>query len=95
MDRIIQFVGAYHLKLGAEVDAVVFAGGIGEKGVQLRKVISQKIECLGYPPLDNALNDNANKQKEIVVQLSRPVLDENDARRPKRILVCKTDEQVR
>ncbi|KAF5327816.1 hypothetical protein D9619_004575 [Psilocybe cf. subviscida] len=93
VDRIIQFIGAYHLKLGADVDALVFAGGIGEKSVELRKVTSQKIECLGYPSLDASLNDGASKQKETVIQISSHSFNESAAVRPKQILMCKTDEQ--
>ncbi|KAL8883340.1 MAG: hypothetical protein Q9192_007237, partial [Flavoplaca navasiana] len=30
-DRVVSFIGSYYVKLGGEVDALVFAGGIGEK----------------------------------------------------------------
>ena len=43
VDRILHYVGSYHLKLNGEVDAIVFAGGIGEKGVQLRSMIVEKL----------------------------------------------------
>src|ERR1700710_2676893 len=32
VDRIIGYVGSYYVSLHGKVDALVFAGGIGEKG---------------------------------------------------------------
>ena len=36
VDRVLDFVGAYHLKLGADIDALVFACGVGELSYELR-----------------------------------------------------------
>ena len=36
VDKILNFVGGYYVKMGGKLDALVFAGGIGEKGSQLR-----------------------------------------------------------
>src|ERR1700737_645896 len=32
VDRVVGFIGSYWVKMGGKVDALVFAGGIGEKG---------------------------------------------------------------
>ncbi|KXN81337.1 putative acetate kinase, partial [Leucoagaricus sp. SymC.cos] len=48
MDRIVGFVGAYFVKLGGEVDALVFFGGIGEKSWHLRKAVGKRAQCLGF-----------------------------------------------
>jgi len=90
VDRILHYVGSYHLKLNGEVDAIVFAGGIGERGVQLRSLIAEKVRCLGYCELDEGKNEGTSKESDVVVDISSPAGDG----RSKRIMVCKTDEQL-
>ena len=90
-DRILNYVGSYYLKLNGNVDALVFSGGIGERSHQLRDVISKEVECLGFGPVDPAKNnDDAVKRGNIVVD----IMGEKGAGNGKRILVCKTDEQL-
>lgn len=84
VDKILGFVGAYYVKLGGEVDALVFAGGIGEKGSQLRKAIVDKIACLGFE-LDEG--KNTEPEDKLVADLSK------EGTRHK-VLVCQTDEQT-
>jgi len=86
VDRIVGFVGSYYVKLEGRVDALVFAGGIGEKGSVLRDGVLQKCQCLGFE-LDHDRN-NAPVEDVIIVQ----DIGADDARH--RTLVCKTDEQV-
>jgi acetate kinase len=66
----LDYVGSYHLKLDAQVDALVFAGGIGEHSVQLRNVLGEKIRCLGYNEVDQEKNRNAGTQKDVVCSIS-------------------------
>ena len=84
VDRIIEFVGSYYVKLEGRVDALVFAGGIGEKGASLRFIVVEKCRCLGFE-LDDEKN---NKSVERVVR----EIGKEGARH--RTLVCQTDEQV-
>ncbi|KAK4951121.1 hypothetical protein LTR66_013886 [Elasticomyces elasticus] len=56
-DRILGFVGSYYVKLDGRVDALVFAGGIGEKGWLLRRRVAAGLACLGFE-LDGAKNEN-------------------------------------
>jgi acetate kinase len=84
VDRVVEFVGAYYLKLEGKVDAVVFSGGIGEKSVELREVIIAKAACLGFT-LDHGMNAAVEQQDAKVVEIG------NDT--TKRVLVCRTDEQ--
>ncbi|KAH9481510.1 putative acetate kinase [Psilocybe cubensis] len=92
LDRILHFVGSYHLKLGGEVDAIVFAGGIGEKSVQLRSMVGERLQCLGYPQIDAERNESVGKVDEVVVEIS--VDKGQTSNRQKHILVCHTDEQL-
>jgi len=55
VDRIVGYVGAYFVKLGGEVDALTFSGGIGEKSGELRKAVVEKVSCLGFK-LDGTAN---------------------------------------
>ncbi|KAK4502907.1 hypothetical protein PRZ48_006334 [Zasmidium cellare] len=84
VDRLLGFVGSYYLKLGGEVDALVFAGGIGEKGASLRRAIVEKARCLGFE-----LNDGKNEKPsdDVVVSIGKEGSKHG-------ILVCSTDEQV-
>jgi acetate kinase len=85
VDRILDFVGAYYLKLGGQVDALVFAGGIGEKSAQLRQAVADKCACLGFrlDDMKNKTRDDADLSKTV-----RPI-----GHGGKGILVCETDEQ--
>lgn len=85
VDHIADFVGSYYVKLGGDVDALVFAGGIGEKGAQLRQAVVDKVACLGF-----ALDAGANgkPKDEVVTDIGIK------AEGKKRVLICQTDEQT-
>ena len=84
VDRLVGYIGAYFVKLGGEVDALVFAGGIGEHGVELRRAVVERVGCLGFE-VDG--ERNGGLKGEVVEDVGR-----EDAK--KRVLVCKTDEQA-
>lgn len=84
VDRITGFVGSYYVKLEGQVDALVFAGGIGEKGALLRTEVIEKCRCLGFE-LDQQTNNN------IIEDVIRDI-GQDGARH--RTLICHTDEQV-
>ncbi len=84
VDRIIGYIGSYYVKLDGRVDALVFAGGIGEKATLLRTRIVEKCRCLGFD-----LDEESNKRTiEDVIQ------DVGKQNTRHRTLVCQTDEQV-
>lgn len=85
VDRITDFVAAYYVKLGGDVDALVFAGGIGEKGSQLREAVVRKVACLGFG-LDEDLNVKPGEEATVV--------DVGKVGYKHRVLICQTDEQV-
>lgn len=80
VDRILTYVGSYFLKLNGQVDALVFAGGIGEKSDRLREVIAERCSCFGFK-----LAKGSSNQAGIVRKIGegKPSL-----------LVCETDEQL-
>ena len=84
VDRILGYIGSYYVKLEGKVDALVFAGGIGEKATLLRRRILEKCQCLRFE-IDNEKNDKVIE--DLVQDIGK------EARH--RTLVCQTDEQVR
>ncbi|KAE9376829.1 acetate kinase [Stipitochalara longipes BDJ] len=83
VDRILGYVGSYYVSLHGKVDALVFAGGIGEKSDLLRKRVTDEASCLGFE-LDGELN--GKKIEDVVQEVGKKV-----ARH--RTLVCQTNEQ--
>ncbi|KAK3177084.1 hypothetical protein OEA41_008412 [Lepraria neglecta] len=83
VDRIIGFIGSYYVKLEGQVDALVFAGGIGEKAALLRTRVVEKCRCLGFE-LDQQTNNN------VIEDVVRDIGKEGTRHRT---LVCQTDEQ--
>ncbi|KAK0202601.1 acetate and butyrate kinase [Desarmillaria ectypa] len=86
-DRILNYLGSYHLKLSGCVDAVVFAGGIGEHSVELRAAVADKLKCLGYSGVSGNSGNVDSKADQVVIDISKGTAE------TKRILVCRTDEQ--
>ncbi|KAK5501287.1 hypothetical protein LTR26_000980 [Exophiala xenobiotica] len=84
IDRIVGYVGNYFVKLDGKVDALVFAGGIGEKSAYLRQVVSHKVACLGF-----TLDDDKNKK----AAEGGDVVDIGTSQKM-RTLVCETDEDA-
>ncbi|CAD6446558.1 e296e49f-989c-40b0-813a-552f2e75e4df [Sclerotinia trifoliorum] len=83
IDRILSYIGHYYVSLHGKVDALVFAGGIGEKSEVLRKRVVDEVGCLGFE-IDE--EKNGREMKEVVQDVGR-----EGARH--RTMVCLTDEQ--
>lgn len=81
------YIGNYYVKLGGEVDALVFAGGIGEKSALLRRTLSEKCKSLGVA-IDSQANDKGPQDGETVMDISK------GAGKGPRALICQTNEQV-
>ncbi|KAL2756154.1 hypothetical protein ACRALDRAFT_2042347 [Sodiomyces alcalophilus JCM 7366] len=83
VDRICGFVGSYYVALGGRVDALVFAGGIGEKSSKLRDRVAKSVSCLGFD-IDDTLN---------AADITEVVQDVSASGSRHKVLVCQTDEQ--
>ncbi|KAI0787949.1 acetate and butyrate kinase [Fomes fomentarius] len=68
------------------VDALVFAGGIGERSMELREAVITKAACLGFE-LDGEANGKVDSDESVVVDVGR-------SKDGKHVLVCRTDEQL-
>ncbi|KAK0949682.1 hypothetical protein LTS01_025771, partial [Friedmanniomyces endolithicus] len=86
VDRITDFVAAYYVKLGGKVDALVVAGGIGEKGAQLRQAVVEKVACLGFA-LDEGRNTKPDGEA-VVTDIGK------EGGSKHRVLIFQTDEQA-
>ncbi|KAF9891163.1 hypothetical protein FE257_005099 [Aspergillus nanangensis] len=86
VDRIMGYLGSYFVKLDGRIDAVVFAGGIGEKSPLLRKTIIEKARCLGLA-IDNVANEKGPADDQSIMEISQ-----GQGSGP-RVLICQTDEQ--
>uniref|UniRef100_A0A1Y1KA20 Probable acetate kinase n=1 Tax=Photinus pyralis TaxID=7054 RepID=A0A1Y1KA20_PHOPY len=84
VDRVCGFIGSYYVSLEGHVDALVFAGGIGEKSARLRGEVVRRTSCLGFA-IDQARN--SRDLTEVVEEVGS-----DQARH--RVLVCQTDEQL-
>ncbi|KAH6625987.1 acetate and butyrate kinase-like protein [Chaetomium sp. MPI-SDFR-AT-0129] len=87
VDRICGFVGAYFVSLHGRVDALVFAGGIGERSDALREAVVERVGCLGFA-LDDGDGKGGGGQDPTAV-----VWDVGKRGVEPRVLVCQTDEQ--
>jgi acetate kinase len=83
VDRICGFVGSYYVTLGGKVDALVFAGGIGEKSAELRERVVRNCACLGF-----GVDAEKNGRK-----IEGKVQDVGKEGAKHKVLVCQTDEQ--
>ncbi|KAK3354133.1 Acetokinase family-domain-containing protein [Neurospora tetraspora] len=92
VDRICGFIGSYYVSLQGQVDALVFAGGIGEKSDRLRATVVEQVGCLGFGPVDKEANETRVKEEldddHAVIEIAP-----GSKRGGHRVLVCKTDEQ--
>lgn len=82
-DRVLGFIGSYYVTLEGKVDALVFAGGIGEKSADFRAEVVNRLGCLGF-----AIDAKRNE-----MTIGETVVDIGAAGARHRTLVCLTDEQ--
>ncbi|KAK4158194.1 Acetokinase family-domain-containing protein [Chaetomidium leptoderma] len=100
VDRISGFVGAYYVSLHGHVDALVFAGGIGEQSDRLRAAVVEHVACLGF-----VLDEQANGTTAAAATADATAGEGGDGGKvvvvrdvgkqgvTPRVLVCRTDEQ--
>lgn len=68
VSRIVKYAGSYYAILGG-VDAIVFTGGIGEYSAYVRKMVLDKISCLGFD-LDVEKNESCKGKAGIITTKS-------------------------
>lgn len=83
--RLRKYVGAYAAVMGG-VDAIVFTAGIGENSALVRHRVCQRLDFLGA-----RLDEDRNRQ--VRVDLERPVAEISHPHSRVRLLVVATDEE--
>lgn len=83
VDRIVGYAGNYYVKTGGKPDALVFAGGIGEKSDLLRTKVTDALGCLGF-----SLNEEKNKHP------GQQAVEDISGNFGLKVLVVQTDEEV-
>ena len=78
---IVKYIGAYTAAMGG-VDAIVFTGGVGENGNEVRKLICQRLSFMGIQ-----LDEKANQSRGQTIEISKP---ESKVR----VFVIPTNEEV-
>lgn len=85
-NRICGYIGSYYVALEGDVDALVFAGAIGQGSARLRSAVVSGVACLGFA-IDHLGNTKENKRRDVVENIAS-VGSEHA------VLVCQTDEQL-
>lgn len=63
---IVKYIGAYTASMGG-VDAIVFTGGVGENGSEVRKLVCERLAFMGIE-----LDEESNKKRGQTIEISKP-----------------------
>ncbi len=63
---IAKYIGAYTVAMGG-VDAIVFTAGVGENSALVRKLVLERVSCLGIE-----LDEEQNKIRGEIVEITKP-----------------------
>ncbi len=63
---IAKYIGAYTVAMGG-VDAIVFTAGVGENSALVRKLVLERVSCLGIE-----LDEEKNKIRGEIVEITKP-----------------------
>jgi acetate kinase len=63
VNSIVSYISKYFVELNGDVDALVFTAGVGENAPHIRRMVVERINCLGFK-IDRELNDITRLGKE-------------------------------
>ena len=66
VNSIVDYVARYYVELKGQVDALVFTAGLGENANHIRRMVVDRIACLGFE-CDRELNDETRLGKEGII----------------------------
>ena len=69
---VVSYIAQYYVLLGG-CDCLVFTAGIGENGIEVRKEIVEKLECLGFK-LDEEKNNVKGELRKISAKDSKSLI---------------------
>ena len=63
VNSIVDYVARYYVELKGQVDALVFTAGLGENASHIRRMVVDRLNCLGFE-CDREVNDEIRLGKE-------------------------------
>ena len=66
VNSIVDYVARYYVELKGQVDALVFTAGLGENASHIRRMVIDRLNCLGFE-CDRELNDETRFGKEGII----------------------------
>ena len=63
VNSIVDYVARYYVELKGQVDALVFTAGLGENASHIRRMVVDRLNCLGFE-CDREVNDETRLGKE-------------------------------
>lgn len=87
INRIVDYIAKYYVKLEGNVDALVFTAGLGENAREFRAHIIEKLACLGI-----LLDDEKNMNTAGYLEVTEGLISSDDSKVP--IYVIPTNEEL-
>ena len=66
VNSIVDYVAKYYVELKGQVDALVFTAGLGENAHHIRRMVIDRLNCLGFE-CDREVNDETRFGKEGII----------------------------
>ena len=87
VQKVVNYIAEYFVKLEGKVDAIVFTAGTGENAREIRKTIVDKLNCLGI-----YLDRDMNSKIASYLDIKEGVISTPESKVP--VYVIPTDEEV-
>jgi len=84
VNSIVNYIAKYYVELNGRIDAIAFTAGVGENAPHVRRMVIDRLQCLGFK-IDREKNDAIRFGKEGLVSAV-------DSKIP--VYVIPTDEEV-
>ena len=66
VNSIVDYIARYYVELKGQVDALVFTAGLGENAHHIRRMVIDRLNCLGFE-CDREINDQTRFGKEGII----------------------------
>ena len=84
VNSIVNYIAKYYVELNGRIDALAFTAGVGENAPHVRRMVIDRLQCLGFK-IDREKNDEIRFGKEGIISAV-------DSKIP--VYVIPTDEEV-
>ncbi len=87
INKIVNYIAMYYVKLETKVDAIVFTAGVGENAREFRDDVIRKLACLGV-----YLDEKRNMETASYLDITEGVISRDDSTIP--VFVVPTNEEL-